>query len=114
MYIFIYDFIHCACTCLASPDIPCSLCLGKTSCPDKPYQEQLAAGKRVASHFSSMLPAMGISRATIQMIEARLRWQLDVLQQHLEQMPYLLSPHQPSTADFGLMGPLYAREKPCS
>jgi hypothetical protein len=83
---------------------------GKTSQPDLPYQQQLAVGRKVASHFSGMLPALGICEASQAVIEARFAWQLAVLQQHLQQLPYLLSSNGPCIADFGLMGPLYARE----
>lgn len=83
---------------------------GKTSRPDLPYPQQLAVGRKVASHFSGMLPALGICASSQAAIEGRFRWQLAVLQQHLQQLPYLLSSSSPCIADFGLMGPLYARE----
>ncbi|WIA09686.1 hypothetical protein OEZ85_009072 [Tetradesmus obliquus] len=81
---------------------------GKTSRPDLPYQQQLAVGRKVASHFSGMLPALGICAGSQPAIEGRFHWQLAVLQQHLQQLPYLLSSSSPCIADFGLMGPLYA------
>jgi hypothetical protein len=83
---------------------------GKTSQPNLPYQQQLAVGRKVASHFSGMLPALGICRESQAVIEAQFCWQLAVMQQHLQQLPYLLSSSNPCIADFGLMGPLSARK----
>jgi hypothetical protein len=103
------DVCCCAIQQSAIPALPLRLA-GKTSRPDLPYQQQLAVGRKVASHFSGMLPALGICEESQGVIEARFSWQLAVLQQHLQQLPYLLSSSSPCIADFGLMGPLYARE----
>ena len=53
------------------------------------------------------LPALGISNETIPTIEQGFLDLIDALHIHLEHMPYLMG-IEPTIADFGMMGPLYA------
>eukprot|EP00775_Hariotina_reticulata_P009460 gene9462-9625_t len=81
---------------------------GATNSPTAPYKQQLAIGRKVSARFSSMLPALGITEASIPAIQNRFHWQLAVLQHHLEQHQFLLSNSSPCSGEFGLMGPLFA------
>lgn len=53
------------------------------------------------------LPALGISEETIPAIEQGYLDLLDLMNAHLATMPYMLG-FEPTIADYGLMGPLYA------
>ena len=59
------------------PALHCS-----TNLPTGSYQQQMAAGAKVAARFAGMLPGLGITPDSIPVIEARFNWQLDVLQVH--------------------------------
>jgi len=80
---------------------------GKLSAPGASYEEQIAIGERTSRAFSGMLPALGITAATIPGIEMAYMEFLDQLNQHLARFDFLLG-SQPSIGDFGFMGPLYA------
>jgi len=53
------------------------------------------------------LPGLGISEETIPTIEQGFLDLLDAMNEHLASMPYLMG-FEPTIADYGLMGPLYA------
>jgi hypothetical protein len=65
----------CCCCCCCCWVSACS-----TNTPAGTYQQQMAAGAKVAARFAGMLPGLGITPDSSPTIEARLRWQLDVLQ----------------------------------
>lgn len=51
-----------------------------TNAPTASYEQQMAAGAKVAARFAGMLPDLGITSASIPTIEARFTWQLAVMQ----------------------------------
>jgi len=80
---------------------------GKLSAPGASHEEQIAIGERTSRAFSGMLPALGITAATIPGIEMAYLEFLDQLNQHFARYDFLLG-SRPSIGDFGFMGPLYA------
>jgi glutathione S-transferase len=80
---------------------------GRLSVPDASYDEQLEAGEKISRPFSGMVPALGITPATIPGIEAAYLQLLDQLNDHFARYEYLLG-SRPSIGDYGFMGPLYA------
>jgi len=80
---------------------------GKLSAPGASYEEQIAIGERTSRAFSGMLPALGITAATIPGIEMAYLEFLDQLNEHFGHYDFLLG-SRPSIGDFGFMGPLYA------
>jgi glutathione S-transferase len=80
---------------------------GRMSNPNGSEEEQIAIGEKTSKGFSRMLPALGISEATIPAIEAVYLEFLDQLDRHFEQHNFLLG-SRPSIGDFGFIGPLYA------
>jgi glutathione S-transferase len=80
---------------------------GRLSAPGASYEEQIAIGERTSRAFSGMLPALGITAATIPGIEVAYLEFLDQLNQHFARYDFLLG-SRPSIGDFGFMGPLYA------
>jgi glutathione S-transferase len=80
---------------------------GRLSAPEASYEEQIAIGERTSRAFSGMVPALGITEATIPGIEAAYLALLDELNQHFARFDFLLG-SRPSIGDFGFMGPLYA------
>lgn len=66
-----------------------------------------AAGSRMISYFSGMLPALGSTPETAPVIEAAYLELLELLDKHFQHVPYVMGGH-PSVADFGLMAPLFA------
>jgi hypothetical protein len=73
--------------------------------PDR--AQQRAAGAAFMDYFSSFLPPLGITAASIPAFEAAHEALLDALDSHFQQHPYLLGGH-PSIGDFGFMSALYA------
>jgi hypothetical protein len=59
---------------------PALLTLHSTNTPTGSYEQQMAAGAKVAARFAGMLPGLGITADSIPVIEARFHWQLAVLQ----------------------------------
>jgi glutathione S-transferase len=80
---------------------------GRLSAPHGSHEEQLAAGEKVSRPFSGMVPALGITAATIPGIEAAYLQLLDQLNEHFARYDYLLG-SRPSIGDYGFIGPLYA------
>lgn len=80
---------------------------GRLSMPDASYDEQLAAGEKISRPFSGMVPALGITPATIPGIEAAYLQLLDQLNDHFARYEYLLG-SRPGIGDYGFIGPLYA------
>lgn len=80
---------------------------GRTSAPDATPEEQFAIGKSVGERFRSMVPALGVSEATIPGIEASYEAFLSDFSTHLAKHPFLFGT-RPSLGDFALLGPLYA------
>lgn len=68
-------------------------------------RKRLAA--TVAGQMRSFLPGLGVNPQQARVIEAWTEAQLDLLDAHFAQHPYLLG-KRPSYGDFGLIGPLYA------
>ena len=65
------------------------------------------AGKRVMDFFSSSLPALGITNATVPAIEAAYEELLEALDVHFQSYPYVMG-WRVSIADLGLIAPMYA------
>lgn len=63
--------------------------------------------KKVMAPMQAYLPLLGVNETTIPAIEVQYMELLALLNKHFEQYPYLFG-GQPSVADYGLMGPLYA------
>jgi hypothetical protein len=80
---------------------------GRLSDPEASHEEQIAIGERTSKAFSGMVPALGITPATIPGIEEAYLEFLDRLNAHFGEFDYLLG-SRPSIGDYGLMGPLYA------
>ena len=66
-----------------------------------------AAGRRVMDFFSSSLPALGITNATVPAIEAAYEELLEALDVHFQSYPYVMG-WRVSIADLGLIAPMYA------
>ena len=66
-----------------------------------------AAAEQIMGRMASYLPALGVSAATIPLIEASHLRLLDILEAHFSEHPYLFG-GRPSIADYGLIGPLFA------
>ncbi|MFT4564844.1 MAG: glutathione S-transferase [Gammaproteobacteria bacterium] len=75
--------------------------------PHKDPEQRQADITPVQDHFSAFPERLGVTPATITAIEASHIECLELLDAHFLHHPYLLGGH-PSTADFGLIGPLYA------
>lgn len=80
---------------------------GRLSNPEASYEEQIAIGERTSQAFAGMVPALGITEATIPGIEAAYLEILEQLDEHFSHYDYLLG-SRPCIGDYGLMGPLYA------
>ncbi|HUS25243.1 MAG TPA: glutathione S-transferase family protein [Candidatus Binatia bacterium] len=65
------------------------------------------AAARAAGLMRSYLPALGVTPAQVPAIEAWTVAMLDALDAHFASLPYLFG-GQPSVADYGLIGPLFA------
>lgn len=74
-------------------------------------QFALGAGEEAADklmqRMHSYLPMLGVTAATIPVIEASFEQLLDTLEAHFAAHPYLLG-GRPSIGDYGMLGPLYA------
>ena len=73
--------------------------------PDRAAQR--VAGEELMNYFNGFLPILGVTPATIAMVEASYVELLDALDVHFQQHPYLMG-GRPSIADVGFMAPLYA------
>lgn len=73
--------------------------------PDRAKRNE--AGRQLMDYFNGFLPVLGVTEATIPVIEAAYLELLEALDRHFQQWPYLLG-GRPSIADFGLMAPLFA------
>ncbi len=80
---------------------------GRVSLITSDRDAQRAAGAKMISYFSGMLPTMGGTPETAPAIEAEYFDLLELLDLHFQHVPYMLGGH-PSIADFGMMAPLYA------
>lgn len=80
---------------------------GKISRPDLSSEEQFETGKKTATKFMGMLPALGITEKTMPAIESSYEKFLDAFNTHLGHHEFLLG-SRPSIGDYGLLGPLYA------
>lgn len=63
--------------------------------------------EQIMGRMNSYLPRLGVNAESIPLIEASFARLLDRLEQHFAELPYLLGT-QPSIADYGLIGPLFA------
>lgn len=63
--------------------------------------------QQVMARMQSYLPRLGVTEASIPLIEASYLRLLDILEAHFECMPYLLG-GRPSLADYGMIGSLFA------
>jgi glutathione S-transferase len=70
-------------------------------------EARLQAGAQFMDYFSGWLPALGVTPASIPLIEQAHEELLDLLDIHFQHHPYLLGGH-PCIADFGFMAPLFA------
>jgi len=68
---------------------------------------RLASGQQLMNYFSGLLPALGVTPATISTLEGTYLELLDALDAHFQCHPYFLG-GRPCDADFGFMAPLYA------
>lgn len=66
-----------------------------------------ATADRVMGRMNSYLPMLGVTDETAPLIEHSFKTLLDTLDAHFAVMPYLLG-GRPSTADYGLIAPLFA------
>ncbi|HDZ07968.1 glutathione S-transferase family protein [Pseudohongiella sp.] len=64
------------------------------------------AGK-IMARMQSYLPQLGVTEASIPLIERSFESLMDILEQHLRLHPYLFG-GRPSVADYGLIGPMFA------
>lgn len=80
---------------------------GALSAPDATPEQQIAIGEKLAGPFAGALPSLGVSPATIAVIERSYLGLLADLDVHFAWHPFLLG-DRPSIGDFGLIGPLYA------
>ncbi|MEZ5573220.1 MAG: glutathione S-transferase N-terminal domain-containing protein [Halioglobus sp.] len=80
---------------------------GRLSVPEASHEEQIAIGEKTSRAFSGMVPALGITEATIPGIEAAYLVLLEQLNVHFAHYDFLLG-SRPSIGDYGLIGPLYA------
>jgi len=80
---------------------------GRVSYLGTDREARTAAGERMISYFSNVLPTIGGTAETAPAIEAAYFELLELLDIHFQHAPYLLGGH-PSIADFGFMAPLYA------
>lgn len=63
--------------------------------------------EQIMGRMNSYLPRLGVNAESIPVIEASFLQLLDRLEQHFAEWPYLLG-SQPSIADYGLIGPMFA------
>ena len=63
--------------------------------------------EQIMGRMNSYLPRLGVNAESIPLIEASFLQLLDRLEQHFAEWPYLLGT-QPSIADYGLIGPMFA------
>ncbi len=80
---------------------------GQVIAPYAPKFIRARLGKKIGIRFKGMLPSLGISEKMIPAIEQSYEQLLADLEVHFTSHDYLLG-DQPSIADFGFMGPLYA------
>ncbi len=80
---------------------------GQTSVPDATPTEQQAIGQAIGERFRSMVPVLGVDKATIPGIEASYEAFLETFSAHLANHSFLFGT-RPSLGDFALHGPLYA------
>ena len=62
---------------------------------------------KIMARMHSYLPPLGVTEATIPVIEQSFETLLDILDVHFREHPYLFG-GQPSVADYGMIGPLFA------
>ncbi len=80
---------------------------GAALLPLAPAALRRALARRVAGQLRGYLPGVGVLAEQLALIERWTRIQLDALNTHLAQYPYLLG-DAPCLADFALIGPLHA------
>lgn len=80
---------------------------GKTSRPDLSPEKQFEVGKKAATKFMGMLPALGVTEKTAPAIEKTYERFLEAFNTHLSHHEFLFG-SRPSIGDYGLLGPLYA------
>ncbi|MEX1196872.1 MAG: glutathione S-transferase family protein [Pseudohongiellaceae bacterium] len=62
---------------------------------------------RIMARMQSYLPPLGVTEASIPLIEESYGQLLDILEQHFREHPYLFG-GRPSVGDYGLIGPMFA------
>ena len=80
---------------------------GRTSFPDLPPDEQLAAVKKAVDFFSGSIGGLGVNDASIPAIEHAYEAFLAAFETHLSEHSFLFG-SRPSIGDYGFLGPLYA------
>jgi glutathione S-transferase len=80
---------------------------GRFICPSRDRGERAAAAAPWMQAMNDYLPALGVGADSIAAIERAYEDLLQVLDEHFLHHPYILG-GRPSSADFGLMAPLYA------
>lgn len=63
--------------------------------------------EKLMARMRSYLPQLGVTEASIPLIEQSFETLLDILEQHFRVHPYLFG-GRPSVADYGLIGPMFA------
>ncbi|MEX2333652.1 MAG: glutathione S-transferase domain-containing protein [Pseudohongiella sp.] len=63
--------------------------------------------EKIMARMQSYLPQLGVTEASIPVIEQSFESLLDILEQHFREHPYLFG-GRPSVADYGLIGPMFA------
>ncbi|WP_220359357.1 glutathione S-transferase C-terminal domain-containing protein [Alkalilimnicola ehrlichii] len=66
-----------------------------------------ATAAKLMTRMQSYLPRLGVTPETAPLIERSYERLLEILETHFTEQPYLLG-GRPSTADYGLIGPLFA------
>lgn len=80
---------------------------GSTAAPEANEEEQKSLGEKLAERFAGALPILGVTKDTITAIETSYHALLADLDLHFSDNDFLLG-SQPTFADFGFYGPLYA------
>lgn len=75
--------------------------------PAMPHEQRLEAASKLMARFAGFLPNLGVTTEVMPAMEASYAELLAVLEQHLQNHPYLLG-GRPSIADFGMMASLFA------
>lgn len=81
--------------------------MGQSLFPWWPGQPRRGLARRMADAMQTHLPGLGVTEASMPVIDAWTRAMLDALNAHFAVYDYLLG-SRPSLGDFGLIGPLYA------